>query len=217
MAPTCFRVKLEIATSFSMPIPITLDALLSVAVGNALDLDGEATISHIPLEQRGGIFLASSLFISKDYRHIPVGRTMALNGEHDLSDRLFYPKGRKYAYIDPKRGPYKRHLSAYPGIESPEVFFFGVGDPERVEYLLKTFVPGIGKRAAGQIQSVTVTETEKDFSWMDAKGWPARPLPVDVWQSMGGRLGAPTTQLAVRAPYWRTELVECVFPPRNTI
>lgn len=217
---TNFRLKLKLATPFSLSSWLTLDSLLSAAVYNATGLVGESTIPYIPLAQRNGIFLGSSLFYGVAHRHAPVGRIMSLRGERDLSVRLFRPNGKKYVPILPNKGPYKFNMSAYPGIEAREACFWGVGDKDQAAYLISTFIPGIGKRAsggAGAIVSVAVTESETDLSWVRADGTPARPLPIDLWREIAGEATAPVAEIAVRFPYWESEKVPAVFPVRPVV
>lgn len=212
-----FRLKLTLATPFYCQQPLTLDALLSAAIYNATGLQGNETVPHIPLEQEDGIFKASSLFCMPSYRHVAVSRVMGLRTENDLSMNLFAPKGKRYVYIDQARGPYKCNMSAYPGIESREVYFWGVGDPERAADLIRNFIIGIGKRfnaGAGEIVDVDWIELDddEDFSWMTEAGRPARPLPIDVWKRLGGDESVPIAPMAVTLPYWLNEKVPCVFP-----
>lgn len=212
---TNFKLILTLATPFYCPHPLTLDALLSAAVFHATGLQGQDTIDRIPLAMEQGIFKGSSLFCVPSYRHVAVGRLMSLRTENDLSVSLFAPKGKRYTYIDQQRGDYKTNLSAYPGIESREVHFYGVGDPDKVAHLIHTFILGIGKRSnagAGEIIGVDWVEIEDDRSWVTAKGKPARPLPVDLWESLGGDVNVPTAPLSVSLPYWDTPKVTAVFP-----
>lgn len=211
-----FQVKLTLATALSLNAPLTLDALLSAAIANATGLEGDETLPLIPLDQKDGVFLGSALFMHPRYRHEVVGRVMALRGERDLSVRAFRPNGRQYVNVATDKGKkYANKLSAYPGYRVNEVYFYGVGDQERVVYLLSNFLLGLGKRAntgAGEILSVSATEVEDDYSWRLPNGSPGRPLPFDLWVSHGGNPAAPRMPLAVRLPYWRTEKVDAVFP-----
>lgn len=218
---TNFKLALQLATPFYCASPLTLDGLLSAAVFNATGLMGSDTIPLIPLESEDGIFRGSSLFCIPSYRHAAVGRIMSLKTENDLSERLFKPNRRDggYGHIDQQRGDYKANLSAYPGIDSREVYFWGVGDPDKTVSMISEFIPGIGKRAssgAGQIIGVSWVETDEDYSWVTQKGMPARPLPVEIWKQI-----APDTSqviksmpMAVRLPYWETPQVDAVFPAR---
>lgn len=218
---SCFRLKLTLATPIALNAPLTLDALLSAAISNATGLIGEATAPHIPLEQTHGVYRGSALFLHPRYRHEVVGRVMALRGERDVAMRLFRPNGRQYVsvYTD-KAKKYANKLSAYPGYRSQEVFFFGAGDGEQAAYLISNFIPGIGKRAnggAGEILSVAVTELDNDYSWRLPDGSPARPLPIERWQEIGGDPSSPVMPLAVTFPYWDAQKVQAVFPTRLTI
>ncbi len=212
-----FRLKLELGTPFFMTSRLTLDGLLSAAVFYERGLRGKDTIPYIPLEQSDGIFKGSSLFCEPNYRHENFGRIMSLRSERDLRSDLFSPnkRGNKYGPIDQQRGDYKANMSSYAGIAAKEVYFWGVGDPERAAYLIETYIPGIGKRAnigAGQIMSVSWSEVDDDRSWTTRKGTPARPLPLDLWIAMGGDSAAATAPLAITLPYWEEQAVEAVFP-----
>ena len=212
---TNFKLTLMLATPFYCPHPLTLDALLSAAIFNATGKQGADTLEHIPLEMKDGIFKGSSLFCSPSYRHVTVGRVMSLKTENDLSTRLFAPKGKRYTYIDQARGDYKTNMSAYPGIQSHEVYFYGVGDPDKVVHLIHTYILGIGKRSnagAGEIVGIDWREMDDDHSWKTSKGQPARPLPIELWKQIGGDAATQTDEMSVSLPYWATPKVKAVFP-----
>lgn len=212
-----FQLTLKLATPFFCKERLTLDALLSAAVFNATGLMGEETAAHIPLAREDGIFKGSSYFCPNTYRHVNVGRVMSLKSERDLSPELFKPqmRGDKYGHVDQKRGEYKSNLDSYPGFSAKEIYFWGVGDPEKTANLIRNFIPGIGKRCnagAGEIVDVLVFETDDDYSWKTERGDPARPLPVAIWEKIGGRADIPTTPLAISFPSWGAPCVDVVFP-----
>lgn len=217
-----FKLTLTLATPFYCAETLTLDALLSAALYNATGLTCDQTTSLMPLAQESGIYKGSSLFCARHYRHMTVGRVMSLRTRNDLAMGLFAPnrRGGEYGHIDQARGPYKANMSAYPGILSPEVYFWGVGDGERAASLLSDFVIGIGKRAnagAGQILSVISEESEADYSWITARGFPARPLPTALWEKIGGNEGLESRPLAVSLPSWSAPKVQAVFPASNIV
>lgn len=212
---TAFKLRIELKTPFHMGHRITLDGLLSAAIFNATGLIGAENDALIPLEREGDVFKGSSLFVDGNYRHSKVGRIMALRGESDLSVDAFSPnnRGKKYGYIDQARDAYKNNIDAYQAIQTREVTFFGVGDPDRCQYLIENFLSGIGKRCnagAGQMGEV-VWEYSEDYSLMAEDGAPARPIPTDLWASLGGG-DFPVGRIPVRAPYWDSEAVDAVFP-----
>ncbi|WP_395009075.1 hypothetical protein [Undibacterium sp.] len=215
-----FRVKLNILTPFYLSHTLTLDGLLAAAIYNKMGLLGADAIPYIPLDSVSGIFKASSLAFEKRYRLMSFGRIMSLRGENDLSVNVFAPNrrgGKGYVFVDKKRGQYKSNLQTYPGIFSREVFFWGVGDPDKVSHLIKNFILGIGKRCnagAGEIADVEVTVIDEDLSWITKEGKPARPLPAEVWSSLEieGRKEWPVIPHAVTVPYWSGNLCSAVVP-----
>lgn len=216
-ANTPFELILELLTPFSMRYPVTLDALLSAAVFNKTGLMGKDTIEHIPLAMEKRIFKGSSLQLPRIWQYSPVCRIMGLRGEGDLSPAAFAPKrAGRYVFIDQQRGDYKRNLYSHQGIQAKEVRFFGVGDPEKTVALIQHYIPGLGKRTnggAGEIVGVHWLPTEEDYSWVLPDGSPARPLPVAIWQEIGGDPSAPVAPAPVTLPYWESPKVDAVSPP----
>ncbi|TKD35293.1 hypothetical protein [Azotobacter chroococcum] len=212
-----FKLVVELATPFVIgPLRTTLDGLLSAAIFREQGLMGEDTIPHIPLTSEHGIFKGSSLFCHPNYSREVVGRVMALRSSTDLDPDLFKPQGRsgRYTKIDMARGDYKINMSSYQGIRSREVYWWGVGDPERTVELIQHHIQGIGKRSnagAGQVESVRWEDSE-DHSWITVKSRPARPLPVALWSAISGGRPAAVGKVAVRLPYWNGELADAVFP-----
>lgn len=215
---TSFRVKLEVLTPFFLAHTLTLDGLLAAAIFNKMGLLGEDAIPYIPLESVDGIFKGSSAAFEKRYRLISFDRIMSLRGDRDLSVDVFAPNrrgGKYYVFVDKKRGKYKTNLQSYSGIFSSEVVFWGVGDVDQVEYLLKYFVLGIGKRSnagAGEIGSIEVDEIEEDYSWITKEGKPARPLPIEIWSQLEGDQAWPVMPHAVTVPYWAGVARDAVVP-----
>jgi hypothetical protein len=215
-----FKLSIELLTPFHMGHRITLDGLLSAAIHNATGLIGDEIAAIIPLESESGIFKGSSLFVGGDYRHQVVGRIMALKGASDMDVNAFSPNGRggRYFFIDPQRDAYKYNMSQYQGIQAECVEFFGFGDAEQCRELIQNFTYGIGKRAtagAGQIGEITISYLDQDESFIRSDGTPARPLPIAMWNMLGGE-DAPRAKIPVRFPYWDSNSVEAVFPTSLT-
>lgn len=215
-----FKLTLTLATPFISDFPITLDGILSAAIFRKLGHKGADTIPFIPLMREQGIFKSSSLHYTQNFTHTTIPRVMSLRGESDLSINAFAPnskKGARYLAVDKKRGPYKTNLESIQAIDAPEVFFWAVGNPEEVVQLILDYIPGIGKRSnagAGQILDVFFEYQADDYSWVSAKGLPARPLPVSIWSSISDidPSSLPRAPMAVDVPYWSGESVEAVFP-----
>lgn len=226
-----FKLTINLATPFIMGrTRTTLDSLLSAAIFRKTGLKGSDCIPHIPLEQEHGIFKASSLFISDESRlsHVKAGRTMSLKGLNDLSVDHFLPNsanGQRYLAVDQARGPYKSNMSEYSALSATEVCFYGVGDAEAVKELIETYIPGIGahsSQGAGQILDVQyeLLSNESDFSWITESGKPARPLPVEIWNTLPSIDSVSVkgaANVTVRFPYWdHDNSALAVFPIEYT-
>lgn len=213
-----FQLTLTLATPFSCDYPITLDAILSAAIFRQCGAKEKETIPLIPLAREHNIFRASSLHYNRQqFSHTTVPRVMNLLGESDLSVHAFAPnrkRGNAYMAVDKKRGQYKTNMDSLPAIEAQDVYFWGVGDADRVVSLIQDYIPGIGKRSnagAGQIDNVQVIATDEDYSWVTKAGLPARPLPATLWAQLS-ETTLQTMPMAVDVPYWSGEQVEAVFP-----
>jgi CRISPR type IV-associated protein Csf3 len=220
---TPFKLMLTLESPAILTHQLTLDALLSAAVYRATGKAEAETIPLIPLEREGDIFRASCLFFPEHYQYrvSPQSMVMGLRGQDDLSAEAFSPnrKNGTYGHVDTQRGPYKSSLGTYTAYESREPwYFYAVGDPEAVTRMVTDFIPGIGRRTAqgfGQVGAVTWDAIHDDFSWVQPSGFPARYLPLSLWQQLGGREDAPCAPFSVKIPYWRTENIvsQTVFPP----
>lgn len=214
---TPFKLTLEIATPIIMsPVRTTLDGLLSYAIFRETGLKGDEVLPHMPLLEDQGIYKASSLFAHRHSTYRRVDQIQSLDRRSDLSPDLFKPNGRggRYVKIYEVRGKYKKNLISYRALVAPEIYFWGVGDPERVVQLIEDFIPSIGRKhnsGGGQVMAVRWEEDE-DFSWVTSEGKPARQLPVAVWEKLGQDAEVYSADVAVRLPYWTTEKIRAVLP-----
>lgn len=230
MTHTPFRVEFDIATPIILPFTTTLDGLLSSAIDAVAGLRDDAMIEAMPLarDADSGIFRASSIFLGPRARHLKVTKSRALRTDDDLDARSISPKrktngdlaAKPYPKLDTARGDYASRLSTYNAIQVKRAFAFGVGDIEKVALLLDVMM-GLGRHAQqgmGQITDVRIEETAEDMSWVNAQGQPQRPLPVDVWKTLGQPAGSVETGVAsVLPPYWQQDLHTCVVPSRLVI
>lgn len=211
-----FQLIAEVKTPFHMRFPVTLDALLSAALGNKLGMAEEDTTDHIPLEMESGIFKGSSLQPGRRPVITQVGRVQALRGPRDISSSAFSPNkyGKTYTAVDTKRGPYKTNLDAYEAIACQSVHWYGMGDAYACQELISDYLIGIGKRSnggAGELGNIEVLLLDEDYSWVLPNGKPARPIPVAVWESIGG-MESPIAQLTTVIPYATSPRSASVFP-----
>jgi len=221
---TPFKVSLSMATPFSLPSRLTLDGLLASAVFTETGLTHEDNDARIPLDSQDGIFRASSIFFS--------GRHDVPRGKGDTKvvrvGGLLTPLDLEHPAIGlgqrggPKSDDFKEiFMTRYTPMRALDpVVFFGCGDPERVQFLLEHFIIGLGSghtRGYGAIARVEVTPESEDLSWVLEDGSPARPVPVELWQTLDGVNPVEQcvrSQHAVRNPYWQTPRVACVLPER---
>lgn len=208
-----FKLVLRLANPFIMDYQVTLDALVTQAIINASGLSVEEADKYVPLEKVNGVYKASSMFCMANYKIVPLTKIMKLahndKQKHKFSPNALRPKGI-YGPIITSTGPFMNKVTTYKAKDSAEVYFWGVGDPEKIVSLLKNHIQGIGKRWSnghGEILDIDYYELEDDFSWVTAKGNPARPLPVDMWDG-----DSPTMDLATHFPYWESPKTKAVFP-----
>ncbi len=231
MSNISFKLTIKLATPVVMGrLRLTLDGLLSAAIFRKLGLKGESCIPYIPLEQAGGIFKASSMFVNEGSHlsHLKLNRIMSLKGLGDLTPDHFLPnsaKGDRYLSVDQARGPYKSNLSEYSALNATEVCFYGVGDALAVKELIDIYITGIGAQAnagAGQILSTEIEPLAAgDMShWVTESGKPARQLPLEVWEGLpdiDDKFSEGAANITVRLPYWDTaNLARGVFPTELT-
>lgn len=226
---TPFKVTMTLFNEVIMPHPLTLDALLAALISRETGLRDEDLIPLIPLKQTEGVFHGSVIMTMnkrQPVEHLERVFVMALRGVNDKSVHAFQPNGgtknnRRYTWIDPARLAYKNNMSAYQAKRCQSVMFYGCGDIERVTHLFTHFFMGLGKRATrgqGQVEHVTVTPVQEDFSLVLPDQQPARPIPVEAWQALRSLVGGTENPMVAMAghqvPYHNTSnQTLCAVPP----
>lgn len=112
--------------------------------------------------------------------------------------------------IDQRKGEFRAGQTKFLMVETERVFWFGVGDPDRVVDLLKA-IPGVGRKATlgyGSIDHDAIAVDDVPDCSFSFQGKPARPLPLSMWH------GEPAQQAmaSVAHPYWDSPKVQCVVP-----
>lgn len=196
-----FKVTLYIGSPYIPPkVAPTLDGLLWGAVRLELP-DCDDVAAHIPLQQTDGVFHGSRMMCDPLFPDRPVTFFQSINNERReetiqeawLDTRLY--KGScvdisKLRKGDSGRGTFSVKMDNYAPLyrgQYWEARFYGCGDPERVESLLRV-LPGIGRKAArgyGSIVDVDVEVIDQDLSLI-RDGKPMRPIPKSLWDSIGG-------------------------------
>lgn len=218
--------KLGIEFTLSSPLILgqgflTLDAVLAYANEFYNPTNHVAAIEQLPLKRTEGIWHASAVQLDVNTVVDNESFLMSLRGESDHNTDAFLPNTRRdYRKINQKRRPWKTHLDQVVTYHAPCVRFFCVGDAERISTLLSV-LPGLGKKVAhgnGEIDAITITEADEDYSWCGPEGQVMRPVPKTVWE----KAGLPVTEemvwdrVAVTNPYWSSD-PEDAWVPYNLV
>lgn len=222
-----FSVMINLAT----PIVVTplsylmLDALLAARI-YALTGDVERAHSEIPLDKEAGLWCGSAMFLSDLNRPISVPFKRGLN-LRDALDPLYVAMGagrnsskpKNNQIIDTVRGPYANLIEEYQGYEANYVVWFGRGDINAVENLLKE-VRFVGKKHHQGYGSVAtrngliIEEEDENNSIVGnfgGKKFPMRPIPIKTWDE-----SVPYTfdaDVCFQPPYFNPRnAVRCVVP-----
>lgn len=211
---TPIRVEIMLATPLALGrTHFTLDAILFGILSDMVER-GEChldPVAHIPLRSEEGLFFATA---AEFHNEIETSETKigGIRLVKDMADAVQFlqPKGRKLAKIDTARGQMKAHLSRMRSIACSAVSWEAVGDPDRVEALLRgvTHIGGLRKDGHGEVASVEVSpaDCERDEDVLVRNGLPRRPIPV----ASRFRLNVPTTIETWRPAYWdHANAAEC--------
>lgn len=211
---TPIRVEITLATPLALGrTHFTLDAILFGILSDRVER-GEIhlnPLTHIPLRSEDGLFFATAAKFHNEIE-TPETKIGGIRLVKDMADavRFLQPKGRKLAKIDTARGQLKAHLSRMRSIACSAVSWEAVGDPERVEALLRevTHIGGLRKDGHGEVASVEVypADCEREEDVLVQNGLPRRPIPV----TSRYRLNTPTTIETWRPAYWdQANAAEC--------
>ena len=194
---------------------MTLDALLAAIRFDAGE-SVESAHATIPLKNTHGLWHGSAAI----YETIETGRqafVANLRATHDLDPALVARniQGQVHTRLSLLR---KREFGAvmnhYPYVMTPALTWYGEGDAEQVEALLRT-VHFIGKRRAsgfGDVSSVEITPSDSD-GIVDLAGAPLRPVPVELFT---GDKRSIRGDAAWKPAYWRPEnRAICYLPAPN--
>ena len=228
MIPFLLAIELETPAIIN---GVTLDGLLGgILYETRSSEDWADSLNDLPLKRtviEGGarpLYHASRVQILPDFKlsEVMVGNRVFLNS---LYAEDLQPGKRGLPKVDAARGPYKNAMSNYVATSVSTLYFFGVGDPERVCAIISR-APSIGARrhsGFGMIarnsdgsQAVSWAEVEgvdvDRFGLVDKDGSPARPIPVSTWQSLSN------AQPAIHIETWhnpyhdRSLATLCVVP-----
>lgn len=207
------------AIPFLIKVPLTTPVLMT---NGYLTLDGILSMAHeastgrparpedIPLAEESGVMKGSAAFFLQGAASTKTmfGR-LSIPELTEVPDMVLPRRGGKLR-IDQQSGEFRAWKTKFLVIETPRVFWFGVGDPDRVVDLLKS-IPGVGRKATlgyGSIDHNNIVVDDVPDCSFSFLGKPARPLPLAMWN------GKPAQQAmsSVSHPYWDSPMVQCVVP-----
>lgn len=218
-----FRLNIELGTPLAITDLLTLDALLTKAAFNMTG-EKENLEQYIPLQRTEGVFCGSVLRHAGNLRRYTTSFVRKLTIS-DQASRKYSSNikrgpgaGVGYAHIVTHTGPFITKLESIQVVESSKVYFYGHGDPDKAVWLIENFLPGIGKRAnagLGEIRSVSWVASE-DYSLVDHKGNPARPIPTESWDAIPSSVvkavSPKESMRPIAVPAWCNPAVLCVMP-----
>lgn len=207
------------AIPFLIKVPLTTPVLMT---NGYLTLDGILAMAHesitgrparredIPLAEEGGVMKGSAAFFLQGTASTKTmfGR-LSIPELAEVPDMALPRRGGKLI-IDQASGEFRAWTTKFLVMDTPRVFWFGVGDPERVVDLLKA-VPGVGRKATlgyGSINHDAIVVDDAPDCSFSFQGRPARPLPLAMWRGEQ----AQQAMASVAYPYWDSQKVQCVVP-----
>lgn len=202
---------------------LTLDSILAAQIYRETE-DFDYANTHIPLLRTDGVWHGSAaLFSMGDLHFAPFGRSMKID---DMENGCWKPlRGNYPSFIDQARNKpgvanqWRSMFNTYVATASDKVIWFGCGDIVSVRRLMTSLIEGggVGKKTShgyGRINEVNVVPMQGDYSLALPDGRPARPVPVDVWLSMGGAATPSVARETFVSPYFdNNQAVSCVVPP----
>ena len=233
---TPFQIEIELKSPILIKRWLRLDGLLWHCLFAHYG-DPEKAVDALPdfLETTpGGYYKASTLAFATQgatlkpgYSEGIIDNVVAVNrattgimrSGSDLSPELFAPNssnGKRYVKVQVKGGPYKNRLDTHPCLHADKVLFHGVGEGNKIADLIDFYIPALGVNANigfGTIGAVSCRPTANDYSLIDHKGRPARPLPVSDYQALSER-PAQQGPAILNPPFRDQSEVLCALPER---
>lgn len=137
----------------------------------------------------------------------------------DLSPEKFAPnsaRGNRYTKLNLGSAPYKNRLTTHQCFHSDIVLFHGVGHGDDIADLIEFYIPALGVNANigfGTIGSVRARNIETDYSCIDPRGKPTRPIPAEEYKLLS-RAQAKTGPAILIPPFRNQPEVLCALPER---
>lgn len=194
--------KFRVTASLNTPLVssggyMTLDGLLAALLFERLQ-DVDRAHSEVPLRCPRGLYHGSAAVI-EPFDRSRVTFIAGLRPTHSIDPDLILKNkaGRLHRKFDTSL---TNVANSYELLSVPAVTWYGEGDAEQVEQLLRG-VPFIGKRRASGFGEVTDWRIEPDE--LDGVtghfGEPLRPVPVELFE---GDKSYPVADAAWRPAYW---------------
>lgn len=196
----------------------SLDGILAAAIFSKTG-SVEKAHSEIPLARTEDVWHGSTMKMIFEGR-LPKTKKATIFGGLMVSDIdppvCTLSKGEQKK-IEVGRGKYLKKSLSYSSWNPSFIEFVGVGDPEQTLALLSSYVFSIGsgrQRGEGSVGKwMFPEEMEDDRSMVFPSGSPARPIPVDLWKTLGNvKSRARIEYASIAPPYWNGDRVLCASP-----
>lgn len=217
-----FLATLEFRTPLILKAATTLDAILVAEM--AIHLGDEAALASVPLKQTGGVYHASQIYLDAVNWRIPIAKANLRRNEPQHAPLPLLKGNARGNRIVTSHNHQKNTLNSYEAQVVRAAHFGGTGDVAAIRDILAD-IRAVGLRRAdgmGMVAAVVVAALDNvdETRWglADPAGEPMRPVPLDMWDSLGG-IDDPLIQAVRYRPfYWdtRNAVVPCAVPAHNS-
>lgn len=211
---SAIRVTFELATPIILRSALTLDAIILAEMAIETGRDCKGDLEDV-FQATDGIPHASSALLRYAPTNGNLHKTCSRSAEAMSTLAPNPPKQIHYKH--------KSDLNSYRWRTAKRVTFETVAKPDTLQTLI-SLVHSIGTRradgygliAAGRIE--TIHDPHPHFGLLDAKGRPARPIPLELWGIIGKGTPDEIGFARARPYYWdpTTPSEPCAMPAPPT-
>lgn len=227
--PFSVSVGLKTPIILSQSTYLTLDSVLAALIFAATG-DLHAAHQDIPLQRTGQVWHGSAALIDSALHRtdLPAFKRGISPLEEMWAPAYQTGTGRNSATpvrkrVDTVREKYKTEMDQYSAIVASTLTWAGCGDVQTVRSVLAElrFVGKKSRQGWGQVDRIEIEEADEDLSLAyqgAGAALPLRPVPVDLWESLGHSIaGLLQIDAQVCPPYFDpASRCRCVVPASRT-